>query len=69
MSFTFTCEGKCPRCGKENFTSRYVPADFAPVTCLSCGEITTVKIALATFQGREPEPCDKRASVTSATNY
>ena len=46
MPFTFTCNGKCPKCGGEDFTSVYRPADLAPVTCLSCGHLTTVNDAL-----------------------
>jgi len=54
MVFTFTCNGKCPECGEENFTSPYHPADFAPVTCLACGHITTVKNAIRSSRAQEP---------------
>ena len=54
MPFTFNCGGKCPKCGNENLTSLYRPADYAPVTCLSCGHLTTVNDALHTFQAEGP---------------
>jgi Zn ribbon nucleic-acid-binding protein len=56
MPFTFTCNGKCPKCGGEDFTSVYRPAGFAPVTCLGCGHLTTVKDALHPF----PPPDDEK---------
>jgi hypothetical protein len=56
MPFTFTCNGKCPKCGAENFTSPYRPADFAPVSCLSCGHLTTVNDALHPFPPDGAEP-------------
>ena len=49
VPFTFTCNGKCPRCGGESFTSPYRPTDFAPVTCQSCGHLTSVNNALHPF--------------------
>jgi hypothetical protein len=54
MPFTFTCYGKCPNCGNENFTSVYRPADFAPVICLGCGHLTTVSNAIQAFEAQEP---------------
>jgi hypothetical protein len=58
MPFTFTCNGKCPKCGAGNFTSPYRPADSTPVSCLSCGHLTTVSDALHPFtpDGAEPVP-------------
>jgi len=49
VPFTFTCNAKCPKCGGKDFTSVYRPADFAPVTCLNCGHLTTVNNALHPF--------------------
>jgi Zn ribbon nucleic-acid-binding protein len=55
MPITFTCDCRCPRCGHESFTSIYRPADFAPVTCLACGHLTTAGNAIHAFQAEEPE--------------
>jgi len=54
MPFTFTCNGECPKCGGESFTSRYRPTDFALVTCQSCGHLASVNNALRPFPAGEP---------------
>jgi DNA-directed RNA polymerase subunit RPC12/RpoP len=53
MPFTFTCHGKCAKCGHEGFTSSHHPADYAPVTCQSCGHITTVNNAIRTYKAAD----------------
>jgi hypothetical protein len=53
MAFTFTCRSRCSKCGAEHFISSYHPSEFAPVTCVSCGEVTTVKIAVNTLDPAE----------------
>lgn len=58
MVFTFNCQGRCPKCGAEHFVSPYNPAEFTPVTCVGCGEVTTVRIAinaLDVFDAQEPD--------------
>jgi hypothetical protein len=50
MPFTFTSNGKCAKCGHESFTSSHHPADYAPVTCLGCGHVTTVANAIRTYK-------------------
>jgi hypothetical protein len=54
MPFTFTCNGKCTKCGHEGFTSSHHPADYAPVTCLGCGHVTTVNNAIRTYRAADP---------------
>jgi predicted nucleic-acid-binding Zn-ribbon protein len=54
MPFTFTSNGKCAKCGNEHFTSSHHPADYAPVTCLACGHVTTVNDAIRTYKAAEP---------------
>jgi hypothetical protein len=54
MPFTFTCNGKCAKCGFESFTSSQHPADYAPVTCLGCGHVTTVNNAIRTHRAADP---------------
>jgi hypothetical protein len=51
----------CLKCGGEDFISVYCPAEFAPVTCLSCGHLTTVKDALHPFPSDGAEPVADRA--------
>jgi hypothetical protein len=54
MPFTFTSNGKCPKCACERFTSSHHPADYAPVTCLGCGHVTTVNNAIRTYKALDP---------------
>jgi hypothetical protein len=54
MPFTFTSNGKCSKCGHESFTSSHHPADYAPVTCLGCGHVTTVNNAIRTYKATDP---------------
>ena len=54
MPFTFTSNGKCSKCGCESFTSSHHPADYAPVTCLGCGHVTTVNNAIRTYKAADP---------------
>jgi ribosomal protein S27E len=54
MPFTFTSNGKCAKCGHESFTSSHHPADYAPVTCLGCGHVTTVNHAIRTSKAADP---------------
>ena len=51
MPFTFTSNGKCPKCGDERFTSSANPSEDASVNCLSCNHVTTVSHAIAAYKG------------------
>jgi hypothetical protein len=53
MTFTFTSDGKCPNCGYQHFTSASNPTEDAPITCLRCKGVTTVKKAMSTFTEAE----------------
>jgi len=56
MPFTFNVTGKCPQCGGEQFTSPSNPDAHAPVTCIECDNVTTVKRALDTFKAFQSAP-------------
>jgi predicted nucleic-acid-binding Zn-ribbon protein len=56
MSFTFTSNGKCPKCGGDSFTSPSNPYDHAPITCLGCGHVTTVDKAVRAFNEAKIAP-------------
>jgi hypothetical protein len=56
MTFTFTSNGQCPECGHHEFTSPSNPTEYAPITCLGCDCVTTVKKAVDTFRAAEFVP-------------
>jgi len=56
MIFTFTSNGQCSECSNKEFTSPSNPSEDAPITCLHCGNVTTVKKAIATFKAAEFAP-------------
>ncbi len=56
MSFIFSSDGECPKCGRRSFTSPYNPSDIAPVICDGCGYTTTVEDTIMTLGANQNRP-------------
>jgi hypothetical protein len=61
MGFTWDDGGECPKCGNKSFTSAANPSDRAPVTCVRCLHVATVKEAVDALKEAEflPKPLPK----------
>lgn len=56
MVIIFTSDSQCPKCGHKEFTSPANPTEHAPITCLSCRNVTTVNHAIDTFKAAQINP-------------